>query len=119
MYSDPWSPYEPVRWYDCDDHQYHRNVLVTVVVDNEDKNLLITIVLLVGVFDGFQPLIADCAEALTFAKTQSALFLVTGHTGDAIEGSDVSALLPDNVPSDLLGWLAERRAVHTKTRLQR
>ncbi|MFT4719005.1 MAG: hypothetical protein ACI9SB_000167 [Candidatus Azotimanducaceae bacterium] len=110
MYSAPWSPYEPVRWCDSDDHQYHRNVLVTAVVDNEGKKLLITIVLLVGVFDGFtyfssrplfnemrdefQPLIADSEEALTFEKTQSALFLVMGHTGKALEGINVSALLP-------------------------
>lgn len=32
---------------------------------------------------------------------------MTGHTGDAIEGMDVSALLPENSPPDLLGWWAD------------
>jgi hypothetical protein len=57
--------------------------------------------------DEFQALIADRAEALIFKKTQSVLLLVTGRTGDAIEGMEVSALLPENSPSDLLVWLAD------------
>ncbi|MEH6558430.1 MAG: fumarylacetoacetate hydrolase family protein [Oceanicoccus sp.] len=55
----------------------------------------------------FKPKIVDRAQALTFARSDSALILVISHEGDAITGIDLTTAY--NIPSSigLIDWLSE------------
>ena len=55
----------------------------------------------------FQPIIADRTQALTFAKSDSALILVTSHEGDRIMGIDLTAAYDVPASINLIDWLAE------------
>lgn len=60
------------------------------------------------VFDGlrgqFEPLIADRAEALTFARSGEGLILVSAHEGDAIRGINLTELYGQEATEDLIAF---------------
>ena len=49
----------------------------------------------------FAPVIAEFSQALTFARTEKALILVTGHSGDGATGIDLTAIYGEALTSDL------------------
>ena len=52
--------------------------------------------------------IADPAEALTFARTSEGLILVAAHQGDAIIGTNLTALYGEAVTADLSTFIASQ-----------
>ena len=53
----------------------------------------------------FAPTIADRSYALTFARTEDALILVSQHNGDALKGIDLTELYGREVTEDLVDFL--------------
>ena len=53
----------------------------------------------------FAPTIADRSDALTFARTEDALILVSQHNGDALKGIDLTELYGREVTEDLVDFL--------------
>lgn len=54
----------------------------------------------------FEPVIADRADALTFARSGDGLILVTGHQGDVITGFNLTRLHGKEKTSDLIEFVA-------------
>lgn len=59
-----------------------------------------------GVRGDFEPEIAARADALTFARTRQGLILVTGHTGDAVLGVNLTSLFGQEATADLIDFVS-------------
>ena len=58
-----------------------------------------------GTRGSFKPLIADRADALTFARSQKGLILVTKHAGDALLGINLTKHFGEAATADLIEFL--------------
>ena len=58
-----------------------------------------------GMHEDQSVVIADPTEALTFARTDTALILVTAHEGDSLRGINLTAIHGDDATEDLFSFL--------------
>jgi len=59
-----------------------------------------------GVRNDFEPVIADRADALTFARSASALILVVAHEGDAVIGVNLTNLFGEKATNNLIAFVS-------------
>jgi len=60
-----------------------------------------------GTRGSFEPVIADRADALTFARTARGLILVTRHEGDALIGVNLTKLFGEEKTADLIAFVTD------------
>lgn len=86
------------------------------------KTIIVTLALLTAAFAGFsfwvsrpvvegqlgsfEPVIADPAEALTFARSNGALIWVTDHEGDAVRGFNLTRLFGAAATADFIKFVS-------------
>ena len=60
-----------------------------------------------GTRDSFEPVIADQADALTFARSEDGLILVSRHEGDAVVGVNLTTVFGEQRTADLIDFAAD------------
>lgn len=60
-----------------------------------------------GTRQGFEPIIADRAQALTFARSEQGLILVNHHGGDSVDGVNLTKLFGETATADLIAFVSK------------
>ncbi len=81
-------------------------VLITLVLAFVGFSFYVSQPVVEGARGSFAPLIADRADALTFARSEKGLILVTQHEGDALIGINLTERFGEARTADLIEFLA-------------
>jgi 2-keto-4-pentenoate hydratase/2-oxohepta-3-ene-1,7-dioic acid hydratase in catechol pathway len=81
-------------------------MLVVLVLAFVGFSFYISLPVIDGTRGSFVPVVADRADALTFARTTEGLILVTGHEGEAVVGVNLTERFGEAATADLITFVS-------------